>query len=220
MSEVLAISAELRSKKGTGAARELRRQGRVPAVIYGAGKEAISISIAENEITKYYRQPQYISRLIEFQVGENKYKVLPKAIQLHPLTDVVRHADFVFLEKDIQKMQVPIVYKNKENCIGVKRGGYFNIVKRSLPLNCPVSNLPRKIEIDVTDVPIGTSIKAKELDLPEGISLTTDPEFVIASIIGRKGKSLEEEEAAEGEGAAEGEEGEEGEKNGKEAKSQ
>ncbi len=219
MSEVLAISAELRSKKGTGAARELRRQGRVPAVIYGAGKETISISIAENEITKYYRQPQYISRLIEFEVGKDKYKVLPKAVELHPLTDIVRHADFVFLEKDIQKMQVPIIYKNKENCIGVKRGGYFNIVKRSLILSCPVTNLLRKIEIDVTDLLIGTSIKAKDLDLPEGISLTTDPEFIIASIIGRKGRAEEEEEETEAEGEEAEAEGEEAEKNGKEAKS-
>lgn len=200
MTEIITLAAELRTELGTGASRALRRRGMVPATIYGAGNTPVSIAIEEKEITKYYRRPQYISQVFEFDVAGKKYKVLPKAIQLHPINEIVNHADFVFLGDKMQKMDVPVVYANKDNCIGIKRGGYFNTVRRSLSILCPVDNLPRKIEIDVTNMPISTSMKAKQAPLPEGATLLENPEFVIASIIGRKGKT---EEAAEG--AAEGE---------------
>ena len=189
MTDILTLAAEMRDETGTGASRALRRRGMIPATIYGAGKDAMSIAIEEKEITKYYRKPQYLSQLIQFEIGQKKYKVLPKAIDLHPITEIVSHADFVFLEEKVQKMQVPVVYSNKENCLGIKKGGYFNTVKRFLTISCPVENLPRKIEIDVTSMPISSSIKAKDAPLPTGAKLLENPEFVIASIIGKRGKS-------------------------------
>jgi large subunit ribosomal protein L25 len=189
MTEIVTLAAELRTELGTGASRALRKRGMVPATIYGVGNTPVSIAIEEKEITKYYRRPQYISQIFEFDVAGKKYKVLPKAIQLHPINEIVNHADFVFLGDKMQKMEVPVVYTNKENCIGVKRGGYFNTVRRSLMILCPVNKLPRKIEIDVTNMPIATSMKAKQAPLPEGATLLENPEFVIASIIGRKGKN-------------------------------
>lgn len=196
MSEVLTLAAEMREELGTGAARALRRRGMIPATIYGANKEPISIAIEEKEITKYYRKPQYISQLIQFEIGQKKYKVLPKSVDLHPITEIVSHADFVFLESKMQKMQVPLVYTNKDVCIGVKRGGYFNTVRRLLRIVCPIENLPRKIEIDVSKMEIGTSIKAKDATLPDGAKLLEKPDFVIASIIGKKGKASEVEDEA------------------------
>ena len=206
MGEVLTLAAEMREELGTGVSRALRKRGMVPATIYGAGKEPMSIAVEEKELTKYYRKPQYISQVIQFEIGQKKFKVLPKAIDLHPITEIARHADFVFLENKLQKMEVPVVYANKENCIGVKRGGYFNTVKRSLTLLCPVDNLPRKIEIDVTDMPISTSLKAKEVALPEGTKLMGDPEFVIASIIGKRSRSTDIDDDSAGQGESEGEE--------------
>lgn len=206
MSEVLTLAAEMREELGKGASRALRRKGMVPATIYGAGKEPMSIAVEEKELTKYYRKPQYISQVIQFEIGQKKFKVLPKAIDLHPTIEIVRHADFVFLENKMQKMEVPVVYINKDVCIGIKRGGYFNTVKRTLTLLCPVDNLPRKIEIDITDMQIGSSLKAKEASLPEGANLVGDPEFVIASIIGKRGKSSDLDEDA-GEDGGEGAEG-------------
>lgn len=202
MTDIITLPAKMREELGTGPARALRKEGMVPATVYGAGKKPISIAIEEKEITKYYRKPQYLSQQFEFEVGKEKYRALPKAVELHPITEMVRHADFVFIEDKMQKMQVPVVYANKENCIGIKRGGYFNTVKRLLTILCPVNNLPRKIEIDITDMPIGAAIKAKEAPLPEGAKLLENPEFVIASIIGKRGKteSLDEEEATESEG--------------------
>lgn len=203
MSEALLLNAEIREEIGTGAARALRKRGMVPATIYGPGKEALSIAIEEKEITKYYRKPQYMTQLFQFEVGGKKHKVLPKAVQLHPITDVVNHADFIFLEKEVQKMAVPIVYVNSQISSGVKKGGYFNTVKRHLNLLCSVDNLPRKIEIDVVNMPIGTSIKAKEASIPQGAKLLDDPEMVIASIVGKKGKG-DSEGSEEGAGTAGG----------------
>ena len=203
MTEILTLVAELREKLGTGAARALRKRRMVPAIIYGAGKTPVPIAIEEKKITKFYKKPQYISQLIQLEIGQKKYRVLPKATDLHPINEVVRHADFVFVENKMQRMEVPVVYVNKENCIGVKRGGYFNTVKRLLTILCPVGNLPRKIEVDVTEMQIASSIKAREITLPEGAKLLEDPEFVIASIIGKRGKvdNLDDEIVSEEAGA-------------------
>lgn len=197
--EAVKLQAHKRSELGTGAARALRKKGLVPAIIYGANKKPVSIALEEKEITKYYRKPQYISQLFEFELDGKKIKVLPKDVELHPITEMVRHADFVFLESKIQKMEVPVIYANRENCVGIKRGGYFNIVKRRLKLLCPVDNLPRAIEIDTTNMSIGISLKAGEVTLPENCQLVGKTDFVIASIIGKRGKATEEESSAEGE---------------------
>jgi large subunit ribosomal protein L25 len=191
MEDIIKLSAQPRESLGTGAARALRRNNMVPATLYGAGNEPVSVAIQQKEIMKYYQRPQYISQVFEIEVGGKTHKVLPKSIQLHPITDIVSHVDFVFVEKKEQKMAVPIVYLNKENCIGIKRGGYFNRVRRHLNISCPVANLPRKIEMDITNKRIGTTIKAEEFVLPEGATLLDNPKFVIASIIGKKSKDDE-----------------------------
>jgi len=194
MSEVVSLIAQIREEVGTGASRSLRKKGMIPATIYGPGKNALSIAIEEKEITKYYRKPQYVSQVFQLEIGSKKHKVLPKDIQLNPITDVVSHADFIFLGNKMQKMKVPVVYLNNEISAGVKRGGYFNTVRRFLTILCPIENLPRKIEIDTVNMPIGKSIKAKEAILPEGAKLLDNPEFVIASIVGKKGKAEAESE--------------------------
>ncbi|WP_425363947.1 50S ribosomal protein L25/general stress protein Ctc [Candidatus Tisiphia endosymbiont of Hybos culiciformis] len=196
MSELLELAAEMREKFGTGAARDLRRKGMVPAVVYGANKEPLSVSIEEKEITKHYRKPGFISTIVQIKVGSKTHKVLPKAVELHPITDIVRHVDFVHLEEKTQRMEVPIVYEGKERALGVKRGGFFNIIKRTITLLCDVNNIPRNINIDVTNMLIGQSLKAKGIKLPEGVQLASKSDFIIATIIGRKGSKAENEETA------------------------
>ncbi len=196
MSELLELAAEMRAKFGTGVARELRRKGMVPAIVYGAGKEALAVSIEEKEITKHYRKPGFISTVIQIKVGSKTHKVLPKAVELHPITDIVRHVDFVHLEEKTQRMEVPIVYEGKERALGVKRGGFFNIIKRTITLLCDVNNIPKNINIDVTNMHIGQSLKAKSIKLPEGVQLASKNDFIMATIIGRKGSKSEDEEAA------------------------
>jgi large subunit ribosomal protein L25 len=188
MNEVVTLKAQLRTKSGTGPSRELRRNGMIPAIIYGPNKDPIAISIEENEITKYYKRPLFLSQIFELDIDGKKYKVLPKTAELHLIKEMLTHVDFVFVENQIQKLSVPIVYVNKTTSIGIKRGGYFNTVRRVLNIACPVKSLPRSIEIDVAKVKIGESIKASQAQLPEGATLLDNPNFVIASIIGKKGK--------------------------------
>jgi large subunit ribosomal protein L25 len=198
MTEVVALSAEMREELGTGPARALRRKGLVPVVVYGAGKKTLACSMVEKDLTRLYRKPNFISTIIELQIGEKKHKVLPKAVELHPITDLVRHVDFVFLDSKVQKMKMPIVFEGKERSVGVKRGGFFNIVKRTLNVACSVDNIPKNVVVDVNNMHIGHSLKASNITMPKGCQLLDKPDLIIASIIGRGGKS---DAAATAEGA-------------------
>ncbi|MDF2965439.1 MAG: ribosomal protein L25/ral stress protein Ctc [Rickettsiaceae bacterium] len=189
MREIITLAAELRETLGTGPARSLRLQGKVPAIVYGAGKKQLAIAIEEKEITKLYRKPGFSTAVIQLEVEGKKHKVLPKAIELHPTTDLVRHADFVFLGSKEQRLDVPVFFDGKERANGIKKGGFFNIIKRKVTLICPVDNIPERIRIDVTNMGIGASIRAGRLPLPEGCRLDMPKEAVIASITGRGGKS-------------------------------
>lgn len=202
------LVAEARTELGTGPSRALRRKGLVPATLYGAGNKPMSVSVQEKEITKLYRKHGFTSTVIEMDIDGKKHKVLPKSVELHPITDMVHHADFVFLDKKVQKVDVPIVFEGKERAVGVKRGGFFNIIMRKLPLFCNVDNIPLHIVLDVTEMVVGDSIIAKEIQLPEGCSVVSKKDLVIASITGRGSKTDELEEtpgaaAAEGEDKAE-----------------
>ncbi|MGI4776347.1 MAG: 50S ribosomal protein L25/general stress protein Ctc, partial [Janthinobacterium lividum] len=193
MSEALELTATARRIIGTGSARAVRRAGLIPAVIYGNGRTPSSVTVEEKEIMKIYRKPNFISTLIELNIEGQKHKVLPKAVQLHPITDIVNHIDFVFLNDESQKMEVPVFFDGKDKSLGIKRGGYFNIVKRTLLLRCSTKNLPRRIVIDISSMLIGQSIKSHSISLPEGCELVNKSNFVIASIIGRAGKVEAEE---------------------------
>lgn len=203
MSEI-ALLAEARKDLGTGPSRELRRNGMIPATIYGAGKKPVSISVQEKEVTKLYRKHGFTSTVIEIELEGKKHKVLPKAVDLHPITDIVFHADFVFLNDKVQKVDVPIVFEGKERSVGVKRGGFFNIIMRKMPLLCNIGSIPTNITIDVTEMLVGASIRSEDITLPEGCSFISKKDFVVASITGRGGKADASDDAAYG--GAEGEE--------------
>ena len=197
MNDIIVLFAEKRTEFGTGPSRALRNSGRVPGIIYGSiDKEPMAISLEGKEITKHYRKSNFISSVLELEIDNKKYKVLPQAVELHPITDLVNHIDFVYLNSNTQKLQVPIMYEGKEKALGVKRGGFFNIVKRTILLLCDASNIPQNITIDVTNMYVGQSLKASDLKLPKGCSIVGKTTGVIASIIGSKGKAADEEVVA------------------------
>ncbi|MDX1916367.1 MAG: 50S ribosomal protein L25/general stress protein Ctc [Rickettsiaceae bacterium] len=188
------LKGELREKLGTGAARALRKDGKVPAIVYGSGHQPVSISIEEKEITKLYRKHGFKSTIIELDIEGKSCKVLPKSVDLHPTNELVRHADFIFLQREgMQKVEVPIVYDGKEKCVGLKRGGFFNIIHRKLTLLCPVDNIPVEVKIDVSNMSIGSSIKSQAIKLPDGSSYITHKNFILASITGRGSKTKDTE---------------------------
>lgn len=202
MDSVFSLKAESREKFGTGEARALRKLGKVPAVIYGYKKTPLNIAISENEITKHYRKPCFKSTVIELEIEGKKHKILPKELELHPITDVVRHVDFMYLGNTIQKVEVPIVFEGKDRSVGVKRGGVFNIVKRYINLSCDVNKIPKNVVVDVARTSIGQSIKASDIQLPEGSKLIGKANLIIASITGRGDKDESEKAALTAEQAS------------------
>ena len=148
MSDILTITAEKRERAGKGIARALRREGRVPAVIYGDNKESEGISMHRNEFTKLFNSGRLMSTLLDVDVDGKKHRVITRDVQLHPVTDVVLHADFLRLGKGAKiAVEVPVNFLNEETCPGLKVGGVLNVVRYTVELNCPPTISPHQLSL-------------------------------------------------------------------------
>ncbi|MDH3335711.1 MAG: 50S ribosomal protein L25/general stress protein Ctc [Rhodospirillaceae bacterium] len=213
MADISTIRAEVRERAGKGAARATRRSGRVPAVIYGDKKDPVMISIDPNELNKYVKRGGFFSHAYSIELGSDKYTVVPRDVQLHPVTDRPIHLDFLRVNKDSRiSVEVPIRFINQEESPGIKLGGVLNIVRHELELRVSPLAMPEFIEIDLSGKEIGDSIHISQVNLPEGTRPTiTDRDFTIATVAAPT-VAVVEEETTEGEGAeGEGAEGAEGE---------
>ncbi len=204
MSEMLTFVAEDRSAAGKGAARSLRKSGRVPAVVYGEKKDQLMISLEARALRRELQNPRFYSTLCALEVGGKPVRVLPRDIQLHPVTDEPIHADFVYVSKGAAvTVEVQVVFLNEDICPGVKRGGVLNVVRREIELLCPADAIPEKIELDLGEADIGDSLHYSHAIVPDGVTPTiTDRDFTIATIAAPSGGVGED-----GEGEGEGEEG-------------
>ena len=205
MSDTLNLPAETREGVGKGASRALRREGRVPAVVYGGKEEPLSIHIEEKLLIKQLSSGQFLNSIVEIEVGGKKLRTLPKDVAFHPVTDRPLHADFLRLSKNSTvNVNVPVVFANEEESPGLKRGGVLNIVRHELELICDGNRIPEEISIDVTGLDIGDSIHISSVTLPDGsTSAITDRDFTIATIIAPSGLRSEEGDNAKTEGEAE-----------------
>ena len=214
MQAAATFEATPRETAGKGAARALRREGRIPAVIYGEGKPTVSLALKANELNREYYHGGFFSKVVEIKNGKDSFFALPKDIQVHPVNDHILHVDFLQVtEKSTITVLVPVHFRGMEKCVGIKRGGNLNIVRHDLELTCSVNNIPRSIDIDISKMNIGDSLHISAVDLPDGVTpAITDRDFTIATVAGRGGKqdkedaaeSTEEAEGAEGEAKAEG----------------
>ena len=189
MSDTLNLPAETRERAGKGASRALRREGRVPAVIYGGKEEPLAIHVEEKLLIKRLSTGHFLNSIIEIEVGGKKLRTLPKDVAFHPVTDRPLHADFLRLSKDSTvHVNVPVLFINEEDSPGLKRGGVLNIVRHELELICDANKMPEDIQIDVTGLDIGDSIHISSVTLPAGsTSAITDRDFTIATIIAPSG---------------------------------
>lgn len=219
MSERPILSAEVRERAGKGAARAIRREGRVPAVIYGGKKAPESITIETRALVKEYDTGVFLRTLYDVEVGGKKSRVIPRDVQLHPVSDVPLHVDLLRLEKGARiNIDVTVNFINEEECPGLARGGALNVVRHDVELSVPVDNIPTSIDADLTGLDIGGSIHISAIPLPEGCTPTiTDRDFTVATIAAAMAEevepTVEDEEGLEGIEGEEGEatEGEEGE---------
>jgi len=199
MSDALTLPAELRERAGKGASRELRRTGRVPAVIYGGKEEPTSIHIEERELRRQLGTGHFMNSIVMVEVGGKPVRTIPKDVALHPVTDRPLHVDFLRLSKDAKiTVQVPVVFANEEASPGLKKGGVLNVVRHELELVCESDRIPDEIVLDVTGLDIGDSIHISHVTLPDGsISAITDRDFTIATVVAPSAMKQEPTEAAE-----------------------
>lgn len=193
MSDQLTLSAEPRERAGKGASRALRREGRVPAVIYGDNQEPISIHVEEKALYKLLMTGHFFNSIVELTVDGKTTRTLPKDVAFHPVTDRPLHADFLRLNKNATvDVEVPVHFINEEASPGLKRGGVLNIVRHELELICEADKIPDEIEIDVTGYDVGDSIHISAVTLPAGSkSAITDRDFTIATIVAPSGLKSE-----------------------------
>jgi large subunit ribosomal protein L25 len=185
MSETLTLPAEARAKGGKGASRELRRSGRVPAVIYGNNEAPQSIHVEEKELRRQLGTGHFLNSIVEITVDGQTIRTLPKDVAFHPVNERPLHADFLRVSKDHKvHVNVPVNFINQAASPGLKRGGVLNIVRHELDLICSPESIPDDINIDVTGLDVGAAIHISYVTLPEGVaSAITDRDFTIATIV-------------------------------------
>jgi len=224
MSEQLTLPAEARDRAGKGASRALRRDGRVPAVVYGEKKEPLSIHVEEKLLTKMLHTGHFMNSIVMIDVGGKATRTLPKAVDFHPVSSRPIHVDFLRIgEHSKVTVAVPVRFDNEEASPGLKRGGVLNVVQHELELVCDAAHIPEEIHIPLDGLDIGDSIHISDVKLPEGTKAAIDDrDFTVATIVAPSAMKAEEEEAAaadavptvegeeaEGEGEAPAEGGEE-----------
>ncbi|PLK25934.1 50S ribosomal protein L25/general stress protein Ctc [Novosphingobium sp. TH158] len=194
MSDTLTLPAETRDRAGKGASRALRREGRVPAVVYGNNEAPVSIHVEEKELVRQLGTGHFFNSIVEIQVGGQTVRTLPKDVAFHPVNDRPLHADFLRISKDHKvHVEVPVVFENEAASPGLKRGGVLNIVRHELELVCDPELIPDAVHIDVTGLEVGASIHISHVNLPQGsASAITDRDFTIATIVAPSGLRSEE----------------------------
>ncbi len=208
MAENATLSAEPKSAAGKGVARAARRAGVVPGIIYGAKKDPEMITVGAQELTQALNNPGFFATLYDLKLGKGKQSVLPRDVQYDPVTDRPLHIDFLRVARDTEvTVQVPVVFLNEEESVGLRRGGVLNVVRYEIEVVCRADAIPPQIDVDLAGLDIGDSVHISTVDLPDGVAPTiSDRDFTIATIAAPS-VVQEEEDEEEGEELEEGEEG-------------
>ncbi len=200
------LDVVIREETGTGNAREARRNGMVPGVIYGGDKDAVSIGVKYNEVLKAINSGQFLSNMVELQYDGKPQKVITKDVQFHPVSDQPVHVDFFRVtDKTIIDVDVSAVFVGEDVSPGMKAGGALNVVRYNIEVKCPAGSIPENIEVDISEMEIGDSIHLSEVKLPAGVKPgISDRDVTIATIIPSRSSKTAEEEEAEAAAEAEG----------------
>ncbi len=188
------LKAELRSRVGKGSSRELRRNGLIPAVIYGDKQAPIAITLSSKEVTLKIHAGGFMTTIASIDVDGQKISVLPKDYQLDPVRDFTMHVDFLRVSADtIVTVEVPVHFINEEKSPGIKIGGVLNIVRHEVELYCPANAIPEYLTADLNGLKIGDGIHISHIKLPEGVKpVIGERDFTIATIVQPAGGTKEE----------------------------
>ena len=194
MSEQLTLPAEQRERAGKGASRELRRSGRVPAVIYGDKKEPLAVHVEEKLLAKMLSTGHFMNTVVMIDAKGKTHRTLPKDVQFHPVSSRPIHVDFLRIGEHSQvNVNVPVNFTDEEESPGIKRGGVLNVVRHDLELVCDAAEIPEQITISLKGLEIGDSIHISDIDLPKGSkSAIEDHDFTIATVVAPSAMKSEE----------------------------
>lgn len=202
MAEIV-LNVEVREQTGTGGARATRRDGKVPGILYGGGKDPVAIAVRSNEFRKALYTGKLLGHLVTLKYGKETQPVIAKAVDMHPVTDEPWHFDLYRVDEHQQiKIDVNVHFANEDASPGLKRGGTLGVTLHSVTVACHADSIPEEIVVDLTGLEIGDAVRVSDLKLPAKVEAAIDGDLVVASITAPKTGG--DEAAAE---AAEGEEG-------------
>lgn len=209
-SDETAILAEPRQAGGSRAARALRAQGQIPAILYGPGGEPASISLNAAELERHARHPGFMNSPCVLELDKKKIRTLPRAMARDPVRGHLLHIDFFRLSKGAEiNVEVPVNFIQQDLSPGLKRGGVLNVIRHEVELTCPVDAIPEALEADLNGLDIGDSIHISHISLPEGVKpVISDRDFTIASVVAPAAQRAAESEAKEEEEGTEAAEAE------------
>lgn len=184
MADITVLNAAVRDRVGKGSAREARRHGRIPAVIYGDKKSPNSITLDQRVLVRYLETGGFFNTLFDIDVDGTLNRVLPRDVQLHPVTDVPEHVDFLRVTATTRiSVEVPVEFIGEDASPGLKTGGVLNVVRYTVEVLCTPDLIPANLTIDLAGAEVGDSLHISAVSLPEGVTPTiTDRDFTIATI--------------------------------------
>ena len=177
------LNVEVRERTGTGGARDTRRDGKVPGVLYGGSKDPVAIAVRSNEFRKALYTGKLLGHMVTLKFGEETQPVIAKAIDMHPVTDEPWHFDLYRVDADQQiKIEVPVHFANQEASPGLKRGGTLGVMLHTVLVACHADSIPEEIMVDLTGLEIGDAVRISDLKLPAKVEAALDASVVVASI--------------------------------------
>lgn len=180
----IVLNVEVRERTGTGGAREARRQAKVPGVLYGGPKGPIAVAVRQNEFRKALYTGKLLGHLVTLKHGGESQQVIAKDVQFHPVTDEPMHFDLYRVEKgQTIHINVPVHFKNEDDCPGLRQGGALEIVRHDIELVCRADNIPEELVVDLTGRELGDTIRISDITLPKGVeTAVTSRDFVVATL--------------------------------------
>jgi large subunit ribosomal protein L25 len=184
MRETLELKVEPRTKLGKGPTYQARKAGRIPGIVYGGDAAPETVQVDERTLSRLYGAGAFLQTLVMLESEGKKTRVIPRAVQLDPVTDRPLHVDFLRLTPGGRvSLDIPVHFRGQENSPGIKRGGVLNVVRHEVALLCPVDNIPEYIEGDLSELDIGDSLHISAFTLPEGVKpMIRERDFTVATI--------------------------------------
>ena len=203
MAQVQELKAEAREGRGKGPAYQSRQKGLIPAIVYGGKGEPQTVNVDFRTLERHIEKGSFLTTLLMLDVGGKKTRVIPRQLQLDPVSDRPVHVDFMRLEEGAKvRLEIPVHFKGQGESPGLKKGGVLNVVRHEMELICPADRIPNEVLVDVSKLDINESIHISALTLPEGVKPTIrGRDFTVCSIVAPT-SVIEEQRAAAAAAAA------------------